>query len=77
MDTRKLTARVKRAQPSPYFAEPEQRAEKVQEAIEHLRAARNALWCAGAGKSLARTRLALTSAQGALRNASRRQYRDV
>jgi len=42
----------------------------VDAAVLHLRAARDLLRCANAPKSLQRVRLALSSAEGAVRNAS-------
>jgi len=47
---------------------------KVQNAIWHLRRARELLKDADAPKATARVRLALTSAEGAERNASRRDW---
>lgn len=48
---------------------------RVRIAIAHLRAARDELKAAGAIKTLARVRLALTSAQGAQRHADRSDIR--
>lgn len=46
---------------------------QVQQAIDHLLAARDILKCTNCPKTLARVRLALSSAKGALRNASYRR----
>lgn len=51
------------------------RAAKVREALELLRWARDLLKDAGAEKALERTRLAITSTEGAVRHAERKDMR--
>lgn len=52
-------------------------AEAVRQAITHLRAARDLLKAAGARRTLARVRLAITSAGGAERHAKLAPYREI
>lgn len=71
MDTRKLSAHVKRLRPTtdrPDYA--------IEVAITHLREAATCLRAAGAPKALHRVQLALTSARGALRNSGRRMRQE-
>ncbi len=49
----------------------------IELAIGHLRIARDRLREAGAPRAITRVRLALTSAEGALRHAKTRQFREV
>lgn len=56
---------------------PEARSALVGEAIIYLRRAQAALTAAGAPKSAARVRFALSSAYGAHRNAIGRRYREA
>lgn len=55
--------------------EPATDAERVRQAIEHLKRARDLLKTAGATRTVERVRLAITSAGGAERHAIGKQYR--
>lgn len=62
--------------PSRQFSDPDARRQRIAEGIAFLRAARDAFRDAGAPKALERTRLALSSAEGAARNAEHIEFRE-